>query len=92
MLNFKAMDKPDEKNKKVLKPNEKAKASQLDLKAYEQKKSQEAKKQAKAFRLPKPILMVLSTPLLLIFLLGLLMIPYMIYTFVTAPHNTTQNK
>lgn len=45
------------------------------------KKQQEERKK---FKLPAPVQYILATPLLLIFCLGLIFIPFIIYLFLTA--------
>ncbi len=80
------MENPtSEKNKKSLTPNEKAKSSQLNLKDYQQLKAKEAQKEAKTFRLPTPVKMIFAIPLLLLCLFGLIYIPYLLFSLLTAP-------
>jgi len=75
--------------KKPITSNERAQGTQLSFEAYKTLKEKEAQKQAKAFHLPAPIKWILAIPLLLIFLFGLVYVPYLLITAASNPPPTT---
>ena len=58
------------------------KRQSLDYKEYAALKEKESKK--KAFQLPLPIKIILLTPLVLIFCLGIFYIPYILFIIITT--------
>ena len=67
------------------------KARQLTLKEYEELKAKRAQK-SRGFKIPKPILIILSIPFLLIFCFGLVFLPWISFKIATSPTVDTKKQ
>ncbi len=77
-------DPKDKKNLTLAKKYKLKGAQQMTYDEYEAAKAKAARKSSK-FKVPAFVQFILGTPFVIIFLFGILFIPYIIYLILTSP-------